>query len=131
MDISGVSSVLNLQQQVASQAADASKSKDFEAILSEAVKNKDHEELKEACDELEGYMLGMMFKQMKKSMLSGDSLIQKGDYEAMFEDTYIDDLCNEMVKAGGIGLSDAMYKQMTNTYGAQMKISSHIDNNNK
>lgn len=124
MDISGVSSVLNLQQQVASQAADASKSKDFEAILSEAVKNKDDEELKEACDELEGYMLGMMFKQMKKSMLSGDSLIQKGDYEAMFEDTYIDNLCDEMVKAGGIGLSDAMYKQMTNTYGAQMKISS-------
>lgn len=124
MEISGVSGLLNLQKQVASQAVDASETKDFEAILSEAVKKQDHAELKEACDELEGYMLGMMFKQMKKSMLSGDSLIQKGDYETMFEDTYIDNLCSEMVKAGGIGLSDAMYKQMTNTYGAQMKISS-------
>ena len=123
MDISGVSSILDLQKQVATKAADISETKDFEAILSEAMEKQDDTALKEACDELEGYMLSMMFKQMKSSMLSGDSLIQKGDYESMFEDTYINNLCDEMVKAGGIGLSDAMYKQMTNIYTAQMKIS--------
>lgn len=123
MEISGVSGLLGLQKQVAVQATNASETKDFEAILSEAMEKQDDTQLKEACDELESYMLGMMFKQMKSSMLQGDSLIQKGDYESMFEDTYIDNLCDEMVKAGGIGLSDAMYKQMTSTYGAQMKMS--------
>lgn len=123
MEISGISNILDLQKQVATQAVDPSETKDFEAILTEAMEKQDNEELKEACDELEGYMLSMMFKQMKSSMLSGDSLIAKGDYESMFEDTYINNLCDEMVKAGGIGLSDAMYKQMTNTYAAQMKMS--------
>ncbi len=123
MEISGVSNILDLQKQVATQAADTSETKDFEAILSEAMEKQDNKALKEACDELESYMLSMMFKQMKSSMLSGDSLIAKGDYESMFEDTYINNLCDEMVKAGGIGLSDAMYKQMTNTYAAQMKMS--------
>lgn len=123
MEISRVSSLLDLQKQVATESADTAGTKDFEAILSEAMAKKDDTELKEACDELEGYMLSMMFKQMKSSMLSGDSLIAKGDYESMFEDTYINNLCDEMVKAGGIGLSDAMYKQMTNTYVAQMQIS--------
>ena len=123
MEISGVSNILDLQKQVAIGAADTAETNDFEAVLSEAMAKKDNTELKEACDELESYMLSMMFKQMKSSMLSGDSLIAKGDYESMFEDTYINDLCNEMVKAGGIGLSDAMYKQMTNSYAAQMQIS--------
>lgn len=123
MEISGVSSLLDLQKRVATESADTAGTKDFEAILSEAMAKKDDTELKEACDELESYMLSMMFKQMKSSMLSGDSLIAKGDYESMFEDTYINNLCDEMVKAGGIGLSDAMYKQMTNTYAAQMQIS--------
>lgn len=123
MEISGVSSLLDLQKQVATESADTAGTKDFEAILSEAMAKKDDTELKEACDELESYMLSMMFKQMKSSMLSGDSLIAKGDYESMFEDTYINNLCDEMVKAGGIGLSDAMYKQMTNTYATQMQIS--------
>ena len=123
MEISRVSSLLDLQKQVATESADTAGTKDFEAILSEAMAKKDDTELKEACDELESYMLSMMFKQMKSSMLSGDSLIAKGDYESMFEDTYINNLCDEMVKAGGIGLSDAMYKQMTNTYVAQMQIS--------
>lgn len=127
MEISGVSSLLDLQKQVATESADTAGTKDFEAILSEAMAKKDDTELKEACDELESYMLSMMFKQMKSSMLSGDSLIAKGDYESMFEDTYINNLCDEMVKAGGIGLSDAMYKQMTNTYAAQM----HISDENK
>lgn len=120
---SGISGILDLQKQVAVQATNVSETKDFEAILSEAMEKQDDTQLKEACDELEGYMLGMMFKQMKSSMLQGDSLIPKGDYESMFEDTYIDNLCDEMVKAGGIGLSDAMYKQMTSTYGTQMKMS--------
>ena len=123
MEISRVSSLLDLQKQVATESADTAGTKDFEAILSEAMAKKDDTELKEACDELESYMLSMMFKQMKSSMLSGDSLIAKGDYESMFEDTYINNLYDEMVKAGGIGLSDAMYKQMTNTYVAQMQIS--------
>ncbi len=123
MEISGVSSLLDLQKQMATQNMDKAENKDFNAILEQAIAKEDDKKLKEACDELESYMLSMMFKQMKSSMLSGDSLISKGDYESMFEDMHINSLCDEMVKAGGIGLSDSMYKQMKNTYRAQMQIS--------
>lgn len=118
MDILGIQSTLDLQKQVVSESSQKS-TEDFNAILQKAVENKDDVELKEACEELESYMITQMFKQMKKSMLSDESLIPKGDYEKMFEDYNIDNQAKEMVKAGGIGLADAMYKQIVNTYGMQ------------
>ncbi len=118
-----VSNILEMQQQVTTQSITSTKDQTFDTILQQAMTQKDDDELKKACDELEGYMISMMFKQMKKSMLSGDSLIAKGDYEATFEDMHINNLSLEMVKAGGIGLSESMYRQMKNIYGAQMEIS--------
>ena len=127
MEISSVSSVLDLQQQLAKQSVASSSDENFNSILTKAMASQEDSELKEACNQMEAYILSMLFKQMKSSMLSGESLIGKGDYEEMFEDTYIDSLCENMVSAGGVGLSDAMYRQMTATYSTQMEIS----NNNK
>ncbi len=124
MDIQSVSSVLELQKQVASSNVETAHDKKFNEILNKAMETQDNSELKDACDQLEAYMLSMMFKQMKSSMLSGDTLMGKGDYEKMFEDTYVNSLCEEMVKAGGVGLSDAMYRQITNQYANQMQIGS-------
>ena len=122
MEISGVlgNDLISKEMKQRSQLMDNNET-DFENTLKKAMEKSDDKELKEACDELEGYMISMLFKQMKSSMLSGNSIIEKGDYETMFEDMHIDSLSKEMVKAGGMGLSDTMYKQMKQGYSCQMK----------
>ena len=89
-----------------------SEQQDFSATLEEAIASEDKKKLKEACEQVETYMLTTIFKQMKSSTELGERLIEKGDYEEMFEDQMIDEQCKNMVKAGGIGLADMMYKQM-------------------
>ena len=124
MDISSISSLLGTQQDLAKTTTQAT-GEDFRDMLTQAIENNDDTELKEACDQLESYMLSMVFKQMKESMLQDDedALIPKGDYTSTFEEMMINNLSDSMVEAGGIGLSDQLYKQMKTTYAAQMQIS--------
>ena len=124
MEISGISSLLGMQQDVAKTSAQTT-GEDFKDLLAKAVENNDDTELKEACNQLESYMLSMVFKQMKESMLQDDenALIPKGDYTSTFEEMMINNMADKMVEAGGIGLSDQLYKQMKNSYGVQMDIS--------
>lgn len=125
MEISNVSSLLGMQQDLSKSTTEAT-GEDFKSALTKAIQNNDDDELKASCDEMEAYMLSMMFKQMKECMLSDDdedALIPKGDYTSTFESTMIDTMAENMVEAGGLGLSDLMYKQIKNTYGAQMQMS--------
>jgi flagellar protein FlgJ len=69
-------------------------------------------ELLDACKEMETYFISSIFKQMKKSVESEDSLIPKGDYEKIFEDYLTDEQSKEMTEAGGIGLAKMLYEQM-------------------
>ena len=57
MEISSVSSILDLQKQMATQSLDIAESKDFNAILEDAMAKEDDKELKEACDQLESYSI--------------------------------------------------------------------------
>ena len=125
MEISNISSLLGMQQELAKSTTEAT-GEDFKSALTQAIQNNDDDELKASCDEIEAYMLSMVFKQMKESMLSDDAedaLIPKGDYTSTFENTMIDTVAEKMVEVGGIGLSDFMFKQIKNTYGTQMQMS--------
>ena len=126
MDISGISQKSLIDSEIKTQNLSSVDTEGFEDTLKKAMEQNDDKELKAACDELEGYMISMLFKQMKTSMLSGNSIIEKGDYETMFEDMHIDTLSKEMVKAGGMGLSDTMYKQMKQIYNSQMQFSQNV-----
>lgn len=88
--------------------------KDFKLEIDKAITNKDDEKLMESCKEMEKYFIGMLYKQMKTSTLSGEQLIEKGDYEEMFEGQLIDEQAKVMTDAGGIGLAKMMYEQMKN-----------------
>lgn len=125
MDISSVSSSLGLTQDLAASNVASAEATEFKNVLTNAMNSGEDEELKKACDQLESYMLSMVFKQVKESMLSDDedSLIPKGDYVKMFEGNMINALADEVTEAGGVGLSKAIYKQMKATYDAQMQMS--------
>lgn len=92
------------------------KAADFQEALEHATKEQDDKALREACEEVETYMLSTIFKQMKASTDMGERLVPKGDYEEQFEDFLIDEQCKIMTKSGGIGLADMMYKQMSIEY---------------
>lgn len=129
MDISSVSAALNMQKDLTATNSAATNADDFKSALTDALNKGDDTKLKEACNQLESYMLSMVFKQVKESMLSNDedSLIPQGDYMEMFGDTMINTIADEVTKSGGIGLSDQLYRQMQKTYTAQMSQTSVID----
>lgn len=112
MDISAIGDFSSIAGTIKSNETE-DKSKAFEQSLQKAMAGQDDKALQEACKEMEAYMLSSLFKQMKASTQLGESLIEKGQYEEMFEDQLIDEQCKEMVKAGGIGLAASMYKQMS------------------
>lgn len=132
MQISGVSSLLGMQKDLTKTQAQKT-GDDFKEILERATEKNDDKELKEACDQLESYMLGMVFKQMKESMLQDDeeALIPEGDYTNTFEDMMMNTFADNMVKAGGIGLSDQLYKQIKTAYGAQMNSGQEVSQENQ
>lgn len=121
MDINAINSGSLLTQQLTVQKQQGDE-KNFEASLEEAMASKDDKALKEACDQVEQYMLSTIFKQMKASTVTGESLVPKGDYEKMFEDYLVDEQCKTMTAAGGLGLSDMMYKQLSQTTKIDQKL---------
>ena len=125
MDISGISSYLGMQQDMAKSSAEVS-GDDFKNALNQAMASGDDTELRDACDTLESYMIGMVLKQVKESMMQDDedSLIPKGDYVKTFEEHMINSVADSLVEAGGLGLSNQLYTQIKNSYGTQMEISS-------
>lgn len=86
---------------------------DFKEVLEQATQKQDDKQIREACEEVENYMIYQLFKQMKKSTTWGERLIPKGDFEETFEDYLTQYQAKEMTKAGGIGLADMMYKQLS------------------
>ena len=77
------------------------------------MKNDKEEELKEACVKFESYFLNMMFKSMRKTVVSGGGLFEKSNAQKIFEEGLDQELTKKMANEGGIGLADMMYKQLS------------------
>lgn len=84
----------------------------FKEELEKKMSSKNEEELKEACDTMEHYMLTQIFKQMKASTKLGEGILEKGDYEKTFEDFYLQEITGQIVESGGIGLSKMMFENL-------------------
>ena len=87
--------------------------KSFGQLLEKAQLDKDDEKLKEACREMEAYFIQELYKVMRKSTQLGEGIISKGQHEEIFEDMLIEEQSKEATKAGGIGLADMLYKQLS------------------
>ena len=91
----------------------------FEQILQKAQLEKDDETLKEACREMEAYFIQQLYKTMKTSTQLGEGIIPKGQHEEIFEDMLIEEQSKEATKAGGIGLADMLYTQLSREYASK------------
>ncbi len=92
-----------------------SKLDSFQSVLDKAISDKDKTELKKACSEFEGYFVQMMFKEMRKTVDTKNSYIQKSKTEEYFQELLDEQYAKTASKNGSFGLADAMYKQLLRT----------------
>lgn len=84
---------------------------DFENTLQKAFDEGDKEKLRKTCNEFEGVMLQMLYKQMKATVPDG-GFIEKSNARGVFEDMLDENLMNQASERG-MGISDMMYKQLS------------------
>lgn len=110
MDISKISSAAT------NNTIDAAKSKavgdDFEKRLQSAVGKNDEKELKKACNDFEGIILSLMYKQMRATVPKSE-LIPSDSGSDIFQSMLDDKLVEEASKSGGMGLGGILYKQLS------------------
>lgn len=99
-----------------SQAADHS----FKSKLETAMSDKDQRRLKEVCQDFEAVLLNMMLQTMRKTVPKSDLFGQDRGKE-IFESLLDEEVTKNMAKAGGIGLADMLYKQLSSDAIAKQK----------
>lgn len=111
MDISSIPSSY-VDQITAALDLERTSAESFESVLQTAQRSGDNEEIMKACKEVEAYFLNVMFREMRKTVPSG-GFIKKSQAEEIFQDMLDEQVSKNAAESGGIGLAQAMYKQMT------------------
>jgi flagellar protein FlgJ len=101
----------------AARAAAQSSDDSFAKRLEAAVNGKDDKELKKACQDFEGVLLGMMYKAMKATIIKSD-LVEHDAGMEIFESMQDDALMEQVSKTGSLGLAESLYKQLAKKTGA-------------
>ncbi|HEY9722668.1 MAG TPA: rod-binding protein [Oscillatoriaceae cyanobacterium] len=79
-----------------------------------APKTAGQKKLYKACQDFEGVMLGLVFKEMRKSVQSSDPLDQ-GQAQDIYHGMLDDAMSKSMATTGGIGLAEDLYRQLYTT----------------
>jgi len=116
MDISSVSSnyLNNYLTGTALQNKNKVQDESFSQKLTSAMEKKDEEELKKVCQEFEEIFLGMMYKQMKATIIKSDLMPECAGRE-IYESMMDDELVKKAAEGEGIGLAKALYEQLSKT----------------
>lgn len=123
MQINSVSNDLLLAQQRQDATKNVEKAEGFAEELAKAQKNTlddpaYQKELKEACKGFESMFMQMMWKEMKDTVPE-NSLFGESNGEKIFRDMLDTEMLDRMSDAGGVGLADLMYDQLTAQYQAR------------
>lgn len=81
-------------------------------LADSAMLAKKDKELKEACKGFEAMFLSMMYKEMRATVPE-NTLFGKSNGEKIFEDMRDTELMKNVAEAGGVGLSDMLYRQLS------------------
>ena len=104
MDATAVQSVAKQKQ-----------SEEFAKVLAaegEKLKSdKDDQKLRQTCQEMESVFLEMMLKEMRNTVPKSDLMDTRN--QELFQSMLDTEVTRDMAKAGGIGLADLMYRQLS------------------
>ena len=117
--LTGLSGLNSAGQNIGQIQREQSAIESFQSILERTSNQENQEsnpitdqELKEACQMFESYFIHMMFREMRKTVPSEGILFPKSHGETIFQDLLDEETSKAMTSAGGIGLAEAMYRQM-------------------
>ncbi|HZP80535.1 MAG TPA: rod-binding protein [Chthonomonadaceae bacterium] len=71
-----------------------------------------HEKLKKACQEFEAIFIGMMLKQMRKSLTGSNALFGNSSEAKLYQEMSDEATASQMSRAGGLGLADLLCKRL-------------------
>ena len=88
------------------------KTKNIENKANSSVLSEDDKKLKEACQEFESIFVGMMLKQMRKTVIES-GFTEKSSGREIFEGMYDEEMSKNISKnEEGIGLAKVIYESM-------------------
>lgn len=121
--VSGLGLSANGMADSAKGRAQAAKAEGFAEELEQAQKNTMSDpayqkKLKDACRGFESMFLQMMWKEMRGTVPE-NALFGESQGEKIFRDMLDTEMLDRMSEAGGVGLADMMYKQLTAQYQAK------------
>lgn len=97
------------------------KNTNLDEKLVKAYDTKDDEKLKETCQEFESMFVNLMLKEMRKTIPESDFMPQSFATQT-FEEMYDEEIAKSVSKGKGIGIADAMYRQMSYQLSKQYKV---------
>lgn len=90
----------------------ARKAVEFAAHLRKAMETKDQAELRKATQEMEAFFLSLLWREMRAT-IPRSGLFPRGLAEDIFEEMLDQAYAQAMAKAGGLGLADILYRQLS------------------
>jgi flagellar protein FlgJ len=87
----------------------------FRELFDQAVETQgvDRAAIRNAAEMFESYFLQIMFREMRRTTLNENSFIPKSHAEKVFTEMMDEQVSKDAAAAGGIGLADMIYRQMT------------------
>ncbi len=111
MEISAISNA-DIVKQGMNIRIEEGQTESFQQMLENASKQDNPEQLKSACKAFESYYLHMMLKSMRATV-PDSGLVPKSQAEQIFQDMLDEETAKNASDAGGIGLADMLYKQLS------------------
>lgn len=97
----------SLKTQIESNQNEALKNK-----LQAAKNSKDDQELRDVSKQFEAVFINMLLKNMRSTIPEDQGYIEKSNATKTYESMLDEEMAEQMSKAGGIGLSDMIYKSL-------------------
>jgi peptidoglycan hydrolase FlgJ len=102
--------LLNMGNPKTNHLVEKQSDKDFSAHFQKALDHQDKEALKKVCEDFESVFMGIVFKEMKATVMKSD-LIKTSHAREIFDSMLDEELSKETAKAGGIGIGAMLYEQ--------------------
>ncbi len=113
MEVNSIVSGAYIAEKSTELANEQSKVSSFQNIFEQAQSTNDKKKLMNACVEFEGYFIQMMYKEMRKTVNSGNNIFQKSYAQKIFEEMLDEEVSKQSARSGGVGLAGFMYKQLS------------------
>ena len=112
MNINGLHNT-NMMQHSISIQRDENTSEDFQSVLQGAIENGTSDEVRAAAVEIEGFFLNMMLQEMRKTVPEAQGVFKRSSAEVMMQEMLDQKVAMDIAEAGGIGLANMLYKQLS------------------